>query len=354
MKFTPSVLLSAPRRSAGIPKPAGTWILYTQSTYSFQTHQKTTELRVLSVETGDSHELAKDDEISDLNWLDDDEFVCLQAEKNGGTSLYVASVGGCLKSGGGGNGEKAFYVAGTIDAAAANLRVCRLDGERGSEFAVVVSAAACTDGSLFTPEKAARKTQSSGRLYDSLYVRHWDHYQEAERASLWFGKLSRKGGQGEKFELSSLTNALKSTGLESPMAPFGGTDHFDISPRGIIFVAKDPVLNPALNTSCHVYIKTITSWSSERNEALPAMTAPRKVTIPVPGFEGSCTSPVFAPDGGRAAFLMMKKNGYEADRNAVFAVHVGWAGETELRAEAVVETKVYESEWDRSELARCY
>lgn len=92
MHFTPKVLLSAPRRSAGVPNPAGTHVLYTVSTYSFETHSKTNELRVLEAKSGESHQLAKDDNISDLNWLDDDNFVCLQSEKDGTTSVFVASV----------------------------------------------------------------------------------------------------------------------------------------------------------------------------------------------------------------------------------------------------------------------
>lgn len=92
MHFTPKVLLSAPRRSAGVPNPAGTLVLYTVSTYSFESHKKTNELRALDIKTGESHELAKNDDISDLNWLDNDNFTCLQAEKDGTTSVYVASV----------------------------------------------------------------------------------------------------------------------------------------------------------------------------------------------------------------------------------------------------------------------
>jgi hypothetical protein len=90
--FDPKILLSAPRRSSGVPNASGTRVLYTTSTYSFDTHSKTSELRVLDIASGDSHELARDDDLSDLNWLDDDHFACLQAEKDGSTSLFVAGV----------------------------------------------------------------------------------------------------------------------------------------------------------------------------------------------------------------------------------------------------------------------
>jgi hypothetical protein len=50
-KFTPEVLLSAPRRSAGVPNSNASKILYSVSTYSFTDHAKKSEIRILDVET---------------------------------------------------------------------------------------------------------------------------------------------------------------------------------------------------------------------------------------------------------------------------------------------------------------
>ncbi|KAK5129199.1 hypothetical protein LTR08_003749 [Meristemomyces frigidus] len=179
-------------------------------------------------------------------------------------------------------------------------------------------------------------------------VRHWDHYLGAEKNGLWYGKLSKTLGQEGRFGLSPLANALEgSGGLESPMSPFGGTDNFDVSPRGIVFVAKDLRLNPALNTTCHVYVKAIGSWSPGEEDGTSATTTNTLRKVSVPGYEGACTSPVFDAQGGRAAFLMMKTNGYEADRNTIFVVELGDGG-AELRAEAVLKEEVYQGAWDRS------
>ena len=347
MKFTPEVLLSAPRRSAGVPNPSGNRVLYTTSTYDFQSHKKAIELRVLDAATGDSYQLAKDDDISDINWLDDDEFVCLQSEKNGSTSLYVVSVKAAIEKTELG---KSHYIAGKIDAAAGNIKVCKLDPE-GNSFAVTLSAQACPDGSLYTTEKSNRKTQSTGRLYSNLYVRHWDHYSEPQRNSLWFGTLSRCGDG--KYELSNLTNALRDTGLECPIPPFGGTDHFDISTNRIIFVAKDPEVNPALNTKCNVYFAYLDSWTEGH--------APRIQKIEIPGYEGACTSPVFAPVANAAAFLSMQKNGYEADRNEVFLILEGHAtsdgGPKAEKLELTTATAIDadgDGRWDRSPQSICF
>ncbi|WPH02345.1 Hypothetical protein R9X50_00520800 [Acrodontium crateriforme] len=325
VKFTPEVLLSAPRRSAGLPNAEGTIVLHTISTYSFQNHSKTTTLRALNVKSGESIELAKDQDISDLNWLDDDRFVALRREKNGHTSVIEGSV----KSG------TASQVAGEINAAAGNLRVTKLNVE--GEYAVVLSAAADRNGNLWTPELAERKTRSTGRLYNGLFVRHWDRFEGPEHNALWYGKLT-KGSNGE-LSLSSLTNALKGTGLESPVQPFGGTDNFDIRNDAIIFVAKDPKLNPALNTKCNVYILRIKSWTHPTDSA-----SLRQIAIP--GFEGASSSPVFAPHGPKAAFLSMKRPGYEADKNRIFVIPD--VNATEINATETHGSSSGEGSWDRS------
>lgn len=338
MHFTPQVLLSAPRRSAGVPNPSGTKVLYTTSTYSFETHKKTTELRVLDVKSGESFELAKDDDISDLNWLDDDEFACLQAEKDSTTKVFWASVS---KTVAGKKLGEGYYVAGTIDAPAGNLKVKKL---RDGEFAVVLSAQASPDGSLYNPEKA-KKTHATGRLYKSLFVRHWDRWETKEKNALWYGTLSKKGGSG-KYALSGLTNALKGHALESPIRPFGGTDNFDISQDRIIFVTKDPELNPALNTKGNVYIANISSWTGGKET---------KITqVYWDALQGACSSPVFSPDGESIAFLGMKTNGYEADKNEIFILK-------NLRTQALEDGKSVKcervaitQEWDRSPQSICF
>lgn len=126
-----------------------------------------------------------------------------------------------------------------------------------------------------------------------------------------YGKLSKdKHG---KYAMSNLTNALRSTGLECPISPFGGTDNFDISYNRIIFVSKDPELDPALNTKCNVYLVDVTSWDGSKDTSQPQR-------VIIPDFEGASTSPVISPDGSKAAFLSMKRAGYESDKNRIFVL----------------------------------
>ena len=198
------------------------------------------------------------------------------------------------------------YIAATVPGPISNLK---LKAVAEGKLAVAVTGQAKPDGTLYNPENEPKKL-TSGLVYDSLMVRHWDKYVTPNRNTIWTGILQKSKG---KYSLSELTNPLKGTDLESPMPPFGGADHFDVSSTGIVFVAKDPTLNPALNTKCDVYFVPLGTFSVSSHSGKP-----QKVNVE--GFEGACTSPVFSPDGRAAAFLKMKQNGYESDKNRIFVV----------------------------------
>lgn len=170
---------------------------------------------------------------------------------------------------------------------------------------------ATPEGDLYN-EKDAKKPHTSGRVYDSLFVRHWDHWLTENRNAIFLGKLEKNDG---KLSLSKLKNALKGSDLESPVEPFGGTDHFDISRHGLVFTAKDPVLNPATHTKTNIYTITAKDFWDDLSKDLP-----KTLTVPIYGFEGASTSPVWDQDGKAIAFLSMRTDGYESDKNQVFII----------------------------------
>lgn len=88
-KFTPEVLLSAPRRSAASPNRAGTLALFTVSTYSFQSHSKTAEIRVLDIKSGQSNSLSVDLNASEPTWLGDENLVIWLKGGDGGVTSLV-------------------------------------------------------------------------------------------------------------------------------------------------------------------------------------------------------------------------------------------------------------------------
>lgn len=89
-KFTPEVLLSAPRRSAAVPNTEGTLALFTVSTYSFDSHSKTSEIRVLDTKNGQSKVLANDLAASEPTWLGEKNLVLwLKGGEKGTTNLVL-------------------------------------------------------------------------------------------------------------------------------------------------------------------------------------------------------------------------------------------------------------------------
>jgi hypothetical protein len=90
-KFTPEVLLSAPRRSAAIPNADGTLALFTVSTYSFSTHSKSAEIKILDIKTGQSKLLSSDLSASEPTWVGEKNLVLwLKGGEKGTTSLVLA------------------------------------------------------------------------------------------------------------------------------------------------------------------------------------------------------------------------------------------------------------------------
>ena len=296
-------MLSAPRRSSATPSPDGKLAVYTQSTYSFDSHSKTNQICVLDVANGQEVCISKDHKASEPRWLGlGYDIVWLKEGENGNTSFIVSDASQPGKS----------YAAGTVAGPVSNLKLHVIEA---GMVAIAVTGQASPDGSLFN-SKDEMKPISSARIYDALFVRHWDRYVTSQRNSIFVALLQKSeakvmGRQG-RYSLLGFKNALEGHKLECPIPPFGGTDHFDICSQGIAFVAKDPELNPATHTKCDLYYV--------KRQELMDMSVPEVIKIDVPGIDGAATSPSFSPDGRSIALLKMKTDGYESDKNRIILV----------------------------------
>ena len=326
---THRVLLSAPRRSSASPNCAGNLAVYTVSTYSFESHKKTTEIKVLDIATGRSTLVTNDEKISEPHWLGcGNELLWLQSTEKGATKLVVGNVDEVGK----------YYVAGVVPGPISDVKLKTLDQEK---VAIAVSGKARPNGELYNPEDEPKK-YTTGMLYDSLMVRHWDKYVTPNRNAIWHGILHQakphitesKG----RFGLGNLTNVLKGSRLESPIPPWGGQDNFDLSATGVGFVAKDPDLNPATNTKSNFYYVNV-----DYSPNGPTYSEP--VRLEIEGLEGASTAPAFSPSGKGVAFLQMRENGYESDKNRIIVdFDVGNPATTAK----LLEPDDQKRSWDRS------
>lgn len=322
------ILISAPRRSAAVPNAQGTLALYTVSTYSFESHKKTTEIRVINIKNGQSTLITNEEKTSEPNWLGSgNEVLWLKGNEDGTTELVVGSAEEVGKN----------YIAGCVPSPISDVRVKPLGNDK---VAIAFTAKTKPNGTLFNPETEPKKL-ASGKLYDYLMVRHWDTYVTPERNAIWYGVISKAKPHitepTGRYSLSQISNALQRSGLECPIPPFGGSDHFDLSSHGIIFVAKDPTIDPALNTKCDFYYVSIPDFSK------PSPSLPQKAKVE--GLEGAASSPAFSPSGKGAAFLKMTQNGYESDKNRL--VHIPDLSKFPTTNEVMLSTSA-EGPWDRS------
>jgi hypothetical protein len=90
-RFTPEVLLEAPRRSEGVPNSNASRVLYSVSTYSFSEHSKKSEIRVLDSASQQTSLVTDDASFSEPSWLDDETILLLKSNDDGTTNIVVGS-----------------------------------------------------------------------------------------------------------------------------------------------------------------------------------------------------------------------------------------------------------------------
>ncbi|CZT09820.1 related to secreted dipeptidyl-peptidase V precursor [Rhynchosporium graminicola] len=328
MKFTPKALISAPRRSAVQPNADGILGLYSTQSWSFETHTKSAHIGVRDFQSGQSKVLFDDKNCTDATWLGEGNLVlCLkQGKEKGTTDLVLADAG---------NVEHEPETLANFDGGFENLKVTALDSDT---FALVVTGLATPTGEAYNPEKQ-KKPVSTGKVYTSLFVRHWDSYVGVNKSAIWYTTLKRRSGSGHQgFVVRPLTNALAghSFALESPLPPFGGKGDFDISKNGIVFVARDPKLIPAAYTKSNLYYIPLRTFEETQ--------VPPPQLVKTGNLKGYSGSPVFSPDAKSVAFTRMQNMQYESDKPRLLL----WPDVTDLNnVQEFFETTEGEGQWDR-------
>lgn len=154
---------------------------------------------------------------------------------------------------------------------------------------------------------------STARIYDSIYVRHWDHYVTPEFNAVFSGSL-KKDGSKYKFdgELHNLVSPIKHA--ECPIQPFGEASDYDLSPDGksVAFLSKAPELPKANYTTSYIFIGPHDGSSTAKPINGPDSSGTPK------GIAGISSGPTFSPDGKEIAYMQMADETYEADRTVIY------------------------------------
>ena len=166
-------------------------------------------------------------------------------------------------------------------------------------------------------EKSSQTTAHNAKVYDSLMVRHWDHWNDEKVRHLFTATLSGDA-------ITDATDITPNWLTDVPAKPFSGMEEVAISPDGnkVIFSAKEKAKDNAWSTNFDLFevafeggeIQNLTS----DNKAWDAM-------------------PVYSQDGRFLAYKAMTKPGFESDKFSLKLI--------DLRTK---QSKDLAPQWDRS------
>ncbi len=160
-----------------------------------------------------------------------------------------------------------------------------------------------------------KEHKASGRIYEQLFIRHWDTWKDGRRSHLFAMPVAG----GEPVDL------MKGMRADVPSKPFGGMEEATFTPDGkaVVFAARNVGREEAWSTQFDLY-----------EAPLDGSTPPKCLTE---GNKTILTNPAFSPDGKTLAYLSMSRPAFEADRLRIV-----------LRSWPNGETRVLTEQWDRS------
>ncbi|KAL9110235.1 MAG: hypothetical protein Q9227_005142 [Pyrenula ochraceoflavens] len=325
IKFTPELLIEAPRPTPLVPNATGKLAFYTTSSYSIEDDKETQKIYIRDLAAGKTFLLSDHPDIKELQWLERNKLLWLRSIGGGKTQVWTGRAD---------PDETRYAVDCTIDVPIWNVKVKVFN----KDFVYLAFCALVdSDGGLFNAETAP-KPSSTAREFDSIRTRFWDTWYSKERPSLWYMCLVKSNGS---YQIAGNTahNVLKGTRLEFPFVPsagLGAGGSYEIRESGIVFDTIDlEKYDPAIRQTTDIWYFPF----GGRNQKL------HKVVVP--GWDGPASGAKFAPDGKSVAFLKTKEWGVPAQLNSIFVARVD-GSPAYADGDEVYLAESCAASWDRS------
>ena len=307
--FSVHDMLAMDRVSDPQVAPDGKWVVFVVRRTDREANRGRTDLWLVSTDGTDLRRLTSHPE-SDANprWAPDSRHVWFLSSRSGSSQVWRIAVDG---------GEAEQITDEPLDVG--NL-VVSPDGT-GLGFTMDVFPEDATVAETVERLDAIEQRQSTGRIYEKIFVRHWDTWKDGRRSHLFVKPVA--GG--------AAVDVMKGMDADTPSKAFGGPEEITFTPdgKGVVFSARDVGREEAWSTDFDLYLAPVDGSAppmclTEDNEAWD-------------------TVPVFSPDGKTLAYLAMARPGYESDRFRIV-----------LSPWPYGERRVLTGDWDRSPSGICF
>jgi dipeptidyl aminopeptidase/acylaminoacyl peptidase len=279
--FSVHDMLAMDRISQPRVSPDGTLVAFSVSATDLEKNGRHSSLYLAAVDGSSVRRLTTNDaNDTQPQWSRDGKTIYFVSNRSGSSQVWRIAVDG-------GEAEQVTRLPLDVDA----LRVA-------PGGAYLVFSMAVLPGK--TPEEtkqaldAKDSSKATGMLFNHLFIRHWDAWENGTRNHLFAYRLPT----GPAVDL------MRAMGADCPSKPFGDSKDYSISPDGrtVVLSTKDVGHEEAWSTNFDLF-----------QVPIDGSAAPSRITTN----PAADTSPRFSPDGGALAYLAMSRPGYESDRNEI-------------------------------------
>ncbi|MCU0302910.1 MAG: S9 family peptidase [Thermoanaerobaculales bacterium] len=307
--FTVQDLVAMERIADPRPSPDGRLVAFAVTTMDLEANRGSSRLWIAATEGGSVRRLTSaTGSDTSPRWADDERLYFLST-RSGSSQVWRISISG-------GEAERVTDLPLDVEAFSVG------PGARALYLGLKVFPD-CGEPLHCTVERLAAEAArvSSGRVYDRIFVRHWDSWKDGRRNHLFRLALDETG-----MPAGGPVDLMPGVDADCPTVPWGGADDWTVSPDDshVVFTAK--VVEGAEE-----------AWSTDFDlwvVPTDGSAAPSRLTVDNRAWDAA---PAFSPDGTRLAYLAMARPGYEADRFRV--VVMDWPGG---------EARILTEGWDRS------
>jgi dipeptidyl aminopeptidase/acylaminoacyl peptidase len=305
--FTVHDLLAMQRISDPQVSPDGTEILFTLRTTDLEANTGRNDLWLIGADGRGLRQITTH-KSGDVNgrWAADGRSIYFLSTRTGSSQIFRLAL----------DGGEAVQVS-DLPVDVSNLELSP-DGQRLGFSLEVFPACGADLACTKTKLDATAASKASGKIYDHLFIRHWDTWSDGRRNHLFVMPASGP------LPSTTAVDLMPGFDADVPSKPFGGSEEFTFTPegKGMVYAARNAGRSEAWSTNFDLFYSPIDGSA-----------APRQLTTN-PAWD---TQPSFSPDGKQMAYLKMARAGFEADR-FVLVLREGMDG----------ADRVLTQEWDRS------